>query len=247
MGQPNPPGDIPLVEGLDASWNDFVSAFPEEQRAELGSKFKERVSEFDKYKQWDDLTKSGITSDQASYALNLASAIESDPKAVYETLGAHLGITPQEAKQAIKEIKQEQPAADSGNDDTELAKLRHTVETLSQIQLAQRQQTVQEQLAEQQDAQIQSDLEGLAKKYGDVNEKQILMRMLHLDMSPEEAYQDFMSDANEIRKTRPAPYIMGANGGTIPARQIDPTKLGNKDVKDVVAQMLEQGNIENRL
>ncbi len=75
MGQPNPPGDLPLIEGLSAEWNEFVSAFPEEQRNVLGPKLKERISNYESsiesYKQWDDLQKSGITADQAGIALNI--------------------------------------------------------------------------------------------------------------------------------------------------------------------------------
>src|SRR3954470_1975547 len=125
MGQPTPPGDSPLIEGLDSSWNDIVNFIPEDKRADFAPKFKERVQSYEALKPWEEFQKSGVTPDQAGTALNLFSVIENNPREVYETIGKHLGITPQQAKEVVKEVEKE---VESGNDDPRLATLQQQVD-----------------------------------------------------------------------------------------------------------------------
>lgn len=237
MGQPTPPGDVPLVEGLGSEWNEFVSAFPEDKRAELGPKLKERVSGYESLEPWREFQKSGITPEHADTAINLFSLIENDPKQVYEAIGNHLGITPAQVKEAVKELEE------VSDDDPRVATLQQQVDTLTQIMLAQRQMTAQEQQAAEQDQALNEELEGIKKKYGDVPEDEILMRMLHKNMTAEQAYEEYTGRVSEIQKRRPAPMIMGS-GGVVPNRAIDVKKLDNAQTKSLVAQMLDHANAE---
>jgi hypothetical protein len=237
MGQPTPPGDnVPLFEGLGPEWNDIVGAIPEDRRAELAPKLKERISAFEPLQQYSDFAKSGITPEQISTSLNLFSIIENNPKEVYETLGKHLNITPAQAEQVVEQLEE------SDGSDPEIAALKQQVETLAQIALAQRQQTTQEKMAAEQDALLDSEIQGIKKKYGnDVPEDEILMRMLHKNMTAEEAYTEYSSRAEDIRKRRPAPFVMG-QGGHVPNQQLDVKTLDNKSTKNLVAQMLDHAN-----
>lgn len=241
MGQPTPPGDMPLVEGLGPEWNEFVSAIPEDRRAELGPRLKERVSSYESrletYKPWEDLQRSGITPEYASTALGVYSMIENDPRKVYEAIGNHLGVSPAQAQQVVEEIEE-------NGTDAEIANLKKQVETMAQITIAQRQQENQSKLAQEQDAKLDAELKGIQKKYGDdVPEDEIIMRMLHKNMTAEEAYTEYSSRVSELRKRTPAPMIMGG-GGNIPSRAVDVTKLDNKGTKNIVAQMLAHANNE---
>jgi hypothetical protein len=241
MGQPNPPGDIPLVEGLDASWNEFVGYIPEDKRAEFAPKFKERIGEFESLKPWQDLHKSGITPDQAGQALDLFTIIENNPQQVYDTIGKHLGLTKEETKEVVKVLEK----TDGSNDSSELAALRQQVETMAQITLAQRNMSEQERLVAEQSEALDTEIKAIKNKYGsDVPEKEILMRMAQNDLTAEQAYQEYATLADGIRSRRPAPRILGS-GGTVPTSQgIDPIKLDNKGVKSVVAQMLAHAKAE---
>lgn len=242
MGQPTPPGDMPLYEGLGADWNDIVGAFPEDQRAELAPKLKERISAYEtqlqSYKPWDDLQKSGVTPEHASSALQIFSTIENNPREVYETIGKYLNITPAQAKEVVKEVQQ------GDDEDPRIVKMQQQLDTMAQVMIAQRQQTTQEEMAAQQDAAIEKELTELKKKHGDdVPEDEILMRMLHKNMTAEQAFEEYSSRVSQIRSTRPSPMIMGS-GGTVPSRRIDVTKLDNVQAKNLVTQMLEHGNNE---
>jgi DNA-binding Lrp family transcriptional regulator len=241
MGQPTPPGDMPLYEGLSSEWNDIVGAFPEDKRNELAPLLKQRIDGFqEQIKPWEDLTKSGITPEHASTALNLFNVIENNPREVYETIGKYLGITPAAAKEAVEEME------DSGaTEDPRLATLQQQVDTLAQIALAQRQQTAAEKQAADQDAAIEKELGSLKSKYGDVDEEEILMRMLHNNMTAEQAYQSYAAKVSQIRSTRPAPMLIGG-GGAVPRKSIDVTKLDNADTKNLVAQMMQHAAVEKR-
>jgi len=239
MGQPIPPGDnVPLVEGLDASWNEFVSYIPEDKRAEFAPKFKERISSYEPLRQWEDFHKAGITPESATTALNLMSTIENDPKQVYETIGKYLNITPAQAQEVVEQVQE------ADQEDPRIAKLQQQFETLSQIMLAERQQSSQAQLVSQQEAAVDKEISDAMNKYGQVPEDEILMRMIHKGMTAEQAHQEYTGRVSEIRKTRPAPTILGAGGQIPTSRAIDPTKLDSKGTKQLVAQMLDHANAE---
>ncbi len=242
MGQPNPPGDIPLYEGLPADWNEFVGAFPEDKRAELAPKLKERISNYENqltgYKQWDDLQKSGITPEFANTAISLFTTVENNPRQVYDTIGKYLGITPQEAKEAVKELEKQ---TDESGIDPRIQTMQQQIDTLAQIALAQRQQSSAEIQAAEQDAAVEKEMDTLKKKYGDdVDEEEILMRMLHKNMTAEQAFQEYSGKVSALRQRRPSPMLMGGSGGMVPKPAIDVTKLDSAKTKDLVAQMMQQ-------
>lgn len=242
MGQPTPPGDSPLFEGLGSEWNDIVGAIPEDRRAELAPRIKQRMDARDEtyapLKQWDDFNKSGITPEHTRAALNVFSIIENNPRQVLDTIASHLGLTVGEAQKALDTLEK---ATEDNPDDPRLATLQKQVDVLSQIALYQKQETSQQQLAASAEAEVNKELDALKTKYGnDVNEREVILRMMQDNMSAEDAHKDFMGVAAEIRKTRAAPMLMGGSG-VVPQRGLDVTKLDSKSTKDLVAQMMQRG------
>lgn len=238
-----PPGNAPLVEGLGSEWNDFVSAFPEDKRGELGSKLKERISSYEPLKQYEDFHKSGVAPEQISNALNLYSIVENNPRQVYDLIGQSLGITPQQAKELVEDEIEENEEEDPRF--AKLSSLEKQVETMAAIMLAQNQQEQQSAAQQEADKQLETELSGLRKKFGDFDEEQVVMRMLHKGLSAEQAYQEYTQYEAKVRERRPAPMLMGG-GGTVPNRAIDPTKLNTSDTKALVAQMMAHGNAQNK-
>lgn len=245
MGQPIPPGDnVPLYEGLDASWNDIVGALPEDKRAELAPALKSRIDDYEqKLAPWQEFTKSGIEPGHLNTALSVYSAIETNPRAAYEAIGKHLGITPQQAQQAVQEV---QETIDEGDeDDPRIMTLQNQVNTLTQIALAKRQEEENARIQQEQDSALERELSALRKKYDDVDEQQVLMYMQHNDLSAEDAYKAYTARDAQLRQRRPAPMVMNSGGGTIPKPGIDPTKLDSAGTKSLVIQMLQQAAHEN--
>jgi hypothetical protein len=240
MGQPNPPGDIPLYDGLGAEWNDIVGALPEDRRNELAPKLKERLDAYTPLKEYEEFQKAGISKTQIYDAVNLFDVIEKDPRMVYDTLAKHLGISPQEVKQATETMEET-----VDEDDPRIRTMQQQLDTLSQIALAQRQEETQSKIQADAEAQLESELSALHKKYGDVNEEEIVMRMLAKGIDAEQAYNEFTALTTDIRRRPPAPQILGG-GGTVPARAIDPTKLDSAGTKNLVAQMMMHANAERK-
>lgn len=234
-----PPGNAPLFEGLGTEWNDIVGAFPEDKRAELAPKLKERIDSFTPLKQYEDFHKSGVTAEQIQNALNLSSVVENHPRQVYDKIAEYLGITSQQAEEVVEEVEQ---AAEDG--DPRFEAMKKQLDILSQIVLQEKQSQTQKQLQSQADAEIDKELNAVKKKYGEIDEQQILMRMAHLGMTAEQAYQDYTKRDSEIRKRRPAPILLG-NGQAVPNQPVDYTKLSSEDTKKWVAQMLEHSRQES--
>jgi hypothetical protein len=241
MGQPTPPGDMPLFEGLSPEWNDIVGAFPEDKRGELAPKLKERLDQYEPLKGYADFHKSGFTPDKIGTALNLQQFIEANPRQAYEAIGNYLGITPQQAQQAVEDnnVQDESvPEVDALLNDPRYKTLQDQVQTLMQLTVMKDQQERQSKAAAEADATLEKELSDLRKKHGDFPEDEIVMRMANNDMSAEQALADFNALADRLRR-KPAPFLMG-NGGQVPRNNIDPTKLSGKDTRALAAQMMQQ-------
>jgi hypothetical protein len=239
---PTPPGDnVPLYDGLDSSWNDIVGAFPEDKRGELAPILKSRIEEVQKQyeplKQWEDLAKSGITPEHASTALSIYSMVENNPKQIYEELGKYLGISTAQAEKVAEAVQEDD------SNDPRIQELQHKIDTIGQVLLAERNQTMAQKQQAEADAALERELVALNKKYPDVNEEEVVMRALQKNISLEEAYQDYTRFVSEVRKRPMTPMVMGA-GGAIPKPNVDVRKLDSRATKDLVAQMITHANNE---
>jgi hypothetical protein len=256
MGQPNgapvPPGNTPLVDGLDSSWNEIVGAFPEDKRAELAPKIRDRIKDYEPLRAYEDFAKSNISSDHINAALSVYSFIENNPHEVYQMLGDSLGISRQQAQQLTQQAQQSTDGEEGGTgsqeiqDDPRLTKLQEQYELLARTMVAQYQQQQQMTAEQEEDAQLEQELTDLKKKYGgNINEREIIRRMMTDDVSAEEAYTDYMNLVTEIQKRRPAPFVMGS-GSMVPREQVDVRKLDRDQTKNFVAQMIQQQLAEGR-
>lgn len=236
MTMPTPPGDIPLYDGLSPEWNDVLGAIPEDLRGTVGPVLKSKVSSYEEklnsYKSWDDVIKSGDP-EQVKTALGVYQTIENRPQEVYELLGRHLGISTAEAKKVADAVENDE----SG--DPRIEEMQRRMDAMTQILVGKHQEELRSaQLKEQEDA-LTKELSDLKTKYGDYDEEQILLRMSHKGISAEEAYKEYEAMVDSIRRTRPAPMVLGSSGG-IPRQGVDPRKLDSKDTKNLVTQLLQQ-------
>jgi hypothetical protein len=244
MTFPNPPGEnVPLYDGLSSDWNDIVSAFPEDKRNELAPLLKSRLDSIEEgykpLKQWEDLAKSGVTPEHASTALNLYSIIDTDPKQVYDVLAKHLNITPAQAEEVVEAVEE------GDESDPRIQQMQHKIDTLMQIELAKHQQSTTKQREAEAEAAIDKALNDLKKKHGDFDEEQIVMRMLHKNMKPEDAYMEYTNMVSELKKRPLTPMLLGGGGG-IPKPGIDVRKLDGKATRSLVAQMMIHDNNERK-
>ncbi|HEY0770697.1 MAG TPA: hypothetical protein VGD31_10225 [Sphingobacteriaceae bacterium] len=240
-----PPGNAPLIEGLDPSWNALVEYVPEDKRGEFANGLKERVSSYSALEPWKEFASQGITPELAKTSVDLYNIIERNPREVYETIGKHLNITPAQAKEVVQDLQDEVDEGDE--DDPRIQRLQQQVDTLAQIALAKNQQELQSKAQEEANAKLEAELSAAKKKYGDdIPDEHLLMRMMHMNMSADEAAKDYRAHEEKIRARRPAPWVMGGSGNTVPNQKIDPTKLSGQDTRNLVAQMFQHAAAENK-
>lgn len=247
---PNPgEAGIPLVEGGNPAWNDVLQYVPEDKRAEVVPKLKEWDSSYQtvqqSYNEWKALSDQGIKAEDAQLAVNVLSMLEHDPKRVYDALGAHLGISAEEAQEVIEGGQgleaQEQAAQELGIDPEVLNSLNQRVDALTRIALAEK----QEKDVAKEEVELDRELKALEKAHGVFPEEEVIMRMMHKGLSAEEALNDYMAYEEQLLSRRPsAPRLLGSSGGRVPNQQIDVTKLDGKGTRDLVAQMLTASNAE---
>lgn len=256
-GAPTPNNsNIPLVEGLDPSYNDIVSHIPEDKRPEAANKLKEWHQNYTKAQEeaakWQDFSQSGVEPHYAQQAVNVLYALEHQPEVVFQALQKHLGYTPQQAGEAMEQMQQqatEQTGEQNQQIDLtnhpEFKQMKSQLDAAAQILLSQREEAQKTELQQQQDAALEKDLKELEKKYGEFPEHEVVMRMAHWNMSAEEAYNDYTKFAQEQFSRRPAPFVLGG-GGQVPRQPVDVKKLTDKDTKSLVTQMLEHSQAEGR-
>lgn len=241
----DPSSGIPLIEGGNPAWNDLVQYIPQEKRTEAANVLKEWDSSYNKLQEehapWRDFAKSGISPEYADTAFKFMSVAERDPQMVYQRLGEFLGISTEEVKEMAEESKPSDDGTTTPSLDIEThpayQKLQQTVDTLSKIVVAQHQSELTSAEEKKQEAALEKELSMLKDKHGDFPEREIVMRMLHAGMTPDEAMADYNKLVSEIRGRSAAPMLLGS-GGPIPKPGVDPQKLDSKGTKDLIVQML---------
>jgi hypothetical protein len=252
-GAPTPDNaNIPLLQGIDADWNDVIKYIPEDKRAEAGQHLATRVAKYKEteaaYEPWKEFSGSGVDPQYAQQALLVLDALENRPQEVYELLQKHLGLTPQQAAQVVNQQQQTQQTTEEPEFDfsahPEFQAMKRQLDAASQILLARRNEEQQMVERAQADQALEDDINALKSKVGNnIPEREILMRMAYggsdgNTLSAEEAYADYMESVKNIQKYRPSPLVMGG-GGPIPTSPIDVKKLDSAGTKSLVVQMLE--------
>lgn len=242
---PPTPNSMPLVEGGNPAWNDVLQYVPEDKRQEVVPKLQEWDQNFQQVQEslspWKEFVDSGVDPETAQVALNVLQTIETNPEAVYEAIGKSLGITKQEAEELVDEVVEEESQA-SGISREQFEALAKQSNAMAQILLAKR----EEEALAQQESELDKELSGLREKYGDFPENEIVYRMLHSDMSAEDALKDYAQfEENLFRQRRQAPRVL-SGGGMIPQPKVDPVKLDDRGTRDHVAEMIRAAIQQNQ-
>lgn len=224
--------------GVNPAWNDVLNYVPEDKRNEVIPKLQEWDNNFQQVQStvapWKDFINSGIDPETAEFSVNVLSTLESNPRAVYDALGAHLGISSQEAKELVEDQGLLEEELEEPKEDPRIAKLEKQTEAMAQILLARK----NEEMAAEQDAALDQEMKALRNKLGDFDEEYVLAKM-YAGMDPEDAAKSYFEFEEQLRSRRPpAPKILSGGSGNIPQASIDPTKLDSKGTKDLVVQML---------
>lgn len=235
--------------GINPAWNDLLSSVPAGLHSQItphltkwDQNFQSKIGEVhSQYEPYKPFIENQVAPDQINYALGILNAIEERPQEVLQALQAYMGLDiPDEQGQ-----NQNLPPQDNGPSDQpdwvnhpEFQRMNEMVNTMAQLLVQQRESEANAQY----DSQLESDLSAAKDKFGDYDEEWVLTKLLNNpDMSVEKAVESFKEFENGIlsRHRQPGPPVLPA-GGSVPNPSFDPTKLGDKDRRATVAQMLQQ-------
>lgn len=240
---------IPLVEGGNPAWNDVLQYVPEDKRQEVVPRLQEWDKNYQEVQQqlapWKEFVDSKVDPETAQLGLNVLTTIENNPQAAYDAIGKHLGISSKEAKEVVQDVQKDIEAgqdSSSGISKEQFEQLKKTTDAMAQILVANRQQ---EEINQEEQA-LDQELSALKKNKGDFPEEEIVMRMLHLGLNAEEAYDHYAQfEENLFKSRKQAPRVL-SGGGQVPQPHVKVTELDRKGTKDYVAQMLTQAAQQNQ-
>lgn len=225
----------PFLEGVDPKDRAVVEKYIKDWDSGVTKRFSELHG---KLEPWEKL---GADPEQAAQAMQLLQMIDNEPETV-------LGLL-QEALGENKEQPEEQDMGDSEDDPMaslppkfreQFNQMQQVLEMLAGNHLEQK----ESQTHAQQDAELDSTLTGLKEKYGEFDEEYVLAKMI-AGQEPEaavKAFQKAVQGQVNARSTTPnIPAILGG-GGAAPQQTSDIKKASSKDVRGLVANLLEQSN-----
>lgn len=219
-----PPADNPawaeyLQEIPDAFQPKIKEAFKRWDQG-VNAKFQEKAQEYQsqlqRYQQFDPLIQSGLGPDHIRAAQAIINELQTNPQGLYERLGQHLGITPEQAREAVE--------GELNEDEDENVDPRYE-------QLVQRQQQMEEFLHQQHVQQMQEQADkAVEREYNDVKTKynlndkemqEVMITAAHLvSRDPrttlDQAFQNWDQRRRELYAQSPnanAPSVVPVNGG----------------------------------
>lgn len=242
--------------GLNPAWGEALSAIPEQFHGVLTPHFEkwdksaqqrieqanQTVSQFEPYKPF---VENGISAEDLEQGAQLMYQLNANPQAVYNALAEAYGFGPA-ANSEGEEIEGEEEEEEAPNfQDPRYDQLQQGLDTVAQVILNQE----QEKANARADAELDAEISALKEKHPNFDERYVLSLVAN-GATFEEAATQYESLVSNILQQNPRPFapsVMGNSGGGtgLPSQAIDPVKLGDKERRALVAQMLAQANRES--
>lgn len=250
--EPTPGEAVPLVEGGNPAWNDFLRYVPEDERQQVvpvlqqwdkgvQDRFQQVHSE---YEPWKDIVKSGMDPETVQFATELLATLQEDPRKIYDSLGEHFHWNgeepPEEGADSGQGLEEGALEFDLENHPA-FQQIANQNKLLTDLALAQRNM----QLEAEQEAQLESELEAAKTAIGEYDEELVLLRLASTDDSVEDAVKWAVSKSGNNGPRRPAPRLHnGSGGGAAPTPRMDVKKLTPQEARSAFADMLRAANRE---
>ncbi|MET0785580.1 MAG: hypothetical protein ABWY25_02610 [Paenisporosarcina sp.] len=244
----------PIPEDLGLA-EKFLPNVPPQDRAVISRYIKEwdagvtkRFQEYsNKLKPYESLG----PADELQKYVNLARNFQADPENVFRimwhAMQQHYGEEFDQQLLRILELEgvdvsEFQPPVGDEYDDPDQVFQQNVSTELEELRNW-RQAQEQEKIEAQQNQQLDAALSAMHTKYGDFDDNWILVRIAEHG-NVDQAIKEWNAMLGKYGATRGAqrlaPKTLGGQGG-VPSNQVDPKKLRGKDRRDIVAQMLSQG------
>lgn len=221
----------PFLKNIPEGEREIVAKYVKDWDAGVTQRFQKIHEEYKPYK---DLGADPVTMQQA---FQVYQALNSDPKAFYETL-----------TQLMEEQEQEMAEPEVDLNSIDLDDGAKTLLRQQQLEMQALKEQMERQAAEREHekqlAALDTLMQNLHTKHGDFDDRSVLMRISE-GMSPEDAVQDYNNWVQELvssqnKNRRPSAPVMGSGGG-VPLGQVDRKTLNESSSArtSLVAQMLQ--------
>lgn len=231
------------------AWTEVLQDIPQEFHPKLTphlEKWDKGVQEklnqvHSEYEPWKQFIKNGVEPDTANFALNLLNTLNDNPQMVYQAIGDYYNLgAPNPTEQGLSESKEEEDPYNS-----RIANLERQNQIMAQTLIARREQELQLAANARAEAELDAEIKGLQKKYGEFDEEYVLS-MMDRGKSGEQAVQAYMAwREKQLGPHMPKPLFMGSGGG-FPNQNADPRKMNEAQRKDMVIQLLQANAHQQR-
>lgn len=250
----------PQQTGDNPSWASYVKEFPEQLQGMARDTFKKWDADVqgqftkihEQYRPFKSYIDNKVDPAKLDQAYALANQLESDPEQFARLLAGHLGLTIEEAKQAVADVAEPDNSPDANSD---FARLQQRQDELVQMFQQQEDTRQQEALTSKYTKQIEDEIGLIESTYGKMTDPVRDAVLEHAyarsvatnrEVSLPEAYQSLntlITQATQARSTpRPgatAPRMVPA-GNTVPTVP-DGKSLGtltDKETRDMAAAVI---------
>lgn len=260
----NPEGqENPVAEGTteqeqpkqNGAWDELLSVVPSSLHSQVtphlqkwDSNFQKKINEVhQKYEPYKDFLENDVKPEQINYSLNLLRAVDERPAEVITAIREYAkqrGISLEEAVEEVTEGQQpEENEDDPIMSHPEFKKMQSLVETMAQSLVQQQEAAAQE----EEDAELEEELAGLKKKYGDFDVDWVLTKAVSTEDTNLEnhvkAYQEFVNGILSQQR-KPGPKVMGG-GGSAPTQELKPKDMDASQRRQYMATLLEAAHRES--
>jgi hypothetical protein len=235
--------------GLNPAWSEALSAIPEQFHGVLTPHFQQwdqsaqskieqansQLRSFEAYKEFVD---NDIKAEDLAQGYQLLYQLTQDPQAVYNALGEAYGFGAAVPNPEGEETEETDETESQNFLDPRVDQLQSNLDLVAQTLIQQEEAKI----AAAADEKLDAEINALKEKYPNFDERYVLSLVAN-GATMEEAAQSYETLTQQILQQNPrpfAPQVMGTSGGGtgLPSQAIDPTKLGDKDRRALVAQMV---------
>ena len=208
------------------------------------------------FKEWDQGVQERFTKSQEQYepwkpvleigdpnlalqSVQLAQALDANPEEVLKALAEAYQVQLGEAPPVTPEPEGD-PDGDEVLTDPRLEQHEKMLQTIGQHLLSEQQQRQQE----AEDQALEAELKRLEGEHGAFDQQYVLTLMAN-GHTPDDAVKAYKAKVDEIlaaQRAAAAPNVVPASGGIPSTTQVDPSKMGSQDTKNLIVSMLKAAN-----
>lgn len=233
-GGGNPPYAQYLEKFTDPAAKSVAEQVFREWDGNTTKRFQELHSQNQEKYGWADPLIENYDPEDIQAAVQIAEQLQADPQGFLSRLQESIG----DGEQGLGDLG----GGDLNDDDPYSARFGDLEQAIATI-ASQLQDMGSSQQQQQEDAELEATLAELKEQHGEFDEDWVLAKALKNGGDIEAAVKDYAKFEEQVRTKalRPSPRPLGQGGG-LPSSDIDPTKLSDREAKELARRILEEAN-----